>query len=97
MGFFGFNKGKAAERWPFADSPNTAVFTNIRILHIYIGYVVFIFTLTSQSLIGVEPWHNITYAVMWLFVLLHISLSLRFMLQRNAKTVRDPQLAFRGR
>jgi hypothetical protein len=71
--------------------------TNIRIVHIYIGYVVFVFTLASQSLIGVEPWHNITYAVMWLFVLLHVSLSVRFALQRNKKTLRDPQLAFRGR
>jgi hypothetical protein len=71
--------------------------TNIRIVHIYIGYVVFVLVLTSQSLIGLEPWHNITYALMWLFVLLHVSLSTRFALQRNKQTVRDPQLAFRGR
>jgi hypothetical protein len=70
---------------------------NIRIVHIYIGYLVFIFTLASQSLIGVEPWHNLTYAVMWVFVLAHVALSTRFMLQRKNKEVRDPQLAYRGK
>lgn len=65
---------------------------NIRVLHIWIGYVVFIFVMTSQSL-NVEPWHNITYAIMWLVIIAHVALSTRFMLQRRGKGRRDPELA----
>lgn len=66
---------------------------NIRILHIYLGYVVFVLTLTSQSLIGHEPWHNIFYLTNWLFVLSHVALSTRFMLQRRyPRRRRDAEL-----
>jgi len=36
---------------------------HIRTVHVYIGYGVFIFTMVSQSLIGVEPIHMITYVI----------------------------------
>jgi hypothetical protein len=66
---------------------------NIRVVHIWIGYVVFVFVLTSQSLIGVEPWHGFAYGLMWLFIVLHVALSLRFWRQRWTKRVKDPELA----
>mgnify|MGYP001334063586 FL=1 len=68
----------------------------IRVVHIYIGYLLFIFTLLSQAIIGVEPYHNIAYGLMWLFLIAHVSLSFRFMLKRNVKKNVEPSLNFRG-
>jgi hypothetical protein len=65
---------------------------NIRAIHVYIGYGVFIFTMVSQSLIGMEPIHMITYVINWAFIAAHIVLSFRFMLQRVRRTNVDPML-----
>ncbi|MFM2309792.1 MAG: hypothetical protein RLY87_1914 [Chloroflexota bacterium] len=65
---------------------------HMRTVHVYIGYGVFIFTMVSQSLIGIEPIHMITYAINWAFIAAHIVLSFRFMLQRVRKTQIDPML-----
>ena len=65
---------------------------HIRTVHVYIGYGVFIFTMVSQSLIGVEPIHMITYVINWSFIVAHIVLSFRFMLQRVRKGHVDPML-----
>lgn len=67
----------------------------IRVVHIYIGYLLFIFTMISQS-ISVEPYHNVAYGVMWLFLIAHVSLSFRFMFKRNVKRNVEPSLNFRG-
>ena len=66
----------------------------IRILHIYIGYGIFVFTMISQSIIGFEPYHNITYAIMWALIIVHVSLSTRFMLKRNIRKAPEPELEF---
>lgn len=68
----------------------------IRVVHIYIGYGIFIFTLLSQSLIGFEPYHNIFYALNWAFIAVHVALSTRFMLKRNIKRQPEPRLKFYG-
>ena len=67
---------------------------HIRVAHVYIGYGVFLFTMVSQSLLGVEPIHMITYVVNWLFILAHLALSVRFMLQRVRRKKQDPLLDF---
>jgi hypothetical protein len=56
---------------------------NLRVYHIYIGYAVFVLTLTSQSLIGFEPYHAVFYALNWLFIIMHVTLSTRFMLRQT--------------
>jgi hypothetical protein len=66
----------------------------IRILHIYIGYGIFVFTMISQSIIGFEPYHNIAYAINWLFIIGHVALSTRFMLKRNVKKKPETELEF---
>ncbi len=65
---------------------------NIRAIHVYIGYGVFIFTMVSQSVIGMEPLHMITYVINWAFIAAHIVLSFRFMLQRVRRANVDPML-----
>jgi hypothetical protein len=67
---------------------------SIRVAHVYIGYGVFIFTMISQSLIGVEPIHMITYVINWLFIGAHILLSLRFLFKRASRQKQDPMLEF---
>ncbi len=67
----------------------------IRVVHIYIGYLLFIFTFISQS-ISIEPYHKITYAIMWMFLIAHVTLSFRFMLKRNVKKQPEQSLRFRG-
>lgn len=68
----------------------------IRVVHIYIGYAVFICTMISQSIIGFEPYHNIFYALNWVFIIAHVALSTRFMLKRNVKKQPEPELSFRS-
>lgn len=63
-----------------------------RTVHVYIGYGVFIFTMVSQSIIGMEPLHIITYVINWVFIVAHIVLSIRFMLQRVRHSTVDPLL-----
>lgn len=65
---------------------------NIRVAHVYIGYMVFVFTMISQSLLRIEPIHMITYAIMWVFIGAHLILSTRFMLKRVMKQHQDPML-----
>ncbi|MFZ9857903.1 MAG: hypothetical protein ACO3F2_06170 [Roseiflexaceae bacterium] len=66
--------------------------SHIRVVHVYIGYGVFVFTMVSQSLIGMEPIHMITYLINWGFIIAHIVLSIRFMLQRVRRQQLDPML-----
>jgi hypothetical protein len=66
----------------------------IRVLHIYIGYMVFLLTMISQLLIGVEPYHAMFFGLNWLFILLHLVLSARFMLQRRAGGKRDREMSY---
>lgn len=66
--------------------------SHIRVVHVYIGYGVFVFTMVSQSLIGMEPIHMITYLINWGFIIAHIALSVRFMLQRVRRQQLDPML-----
>jgi hypothetical protein len=68
----------------------------VRVVHIYIGYAVFIFTIISQSIIGFNPYYTIFYVMMWIFIIAHISLSTRFMLKRNVKKKPEPELFFRS-
>jgi hypothetical protein len=68
----------------------------IRVVHIYIGYSLFIFTLLSQSLIGFEPYHIILFTFMWISIVAHVSLSIRFAIKRNVKKNPEPSLVFRG-
>lgn len=70
--------------------------THIRIVHIYIGYVVFVFTMLSQGLVGKGWLHDVTYGIMWVVVLAHVALSTRFALQRRARAIKDPELALRS-
>ena len=66
----------------------------IRVVHLYIGYVLFVFTLVSNSLIGLEPYHIIAYIIMWMSLIAHISLSVRFFLRRRSNRLPDPELSF---
>jgi hypothetical protein len=68
----------------------------VRVIHIYIGYLLFVFTLVSQSIIGLEPYHLIAFVLMWVFLLAHVALSFRFMFKRNFKQKAEPSLKFRG-
>jgi hypothetical protein len=65
---------------------------NIRVVHIYIGYGVFIFTMVSQSVIGMEPLHLITYVVNWAFIAMHLALGLRFLMRRLLQKPVEPLL-----
>ncbi len=67
---------------------------NIRVKHVYIGYGVFIFTIISQSLIGLEPIHMITYIINWIFIGAHVLLSTRFMSKRVFKKDPVPSLDY---
>jgi hypothetical protein len=68
----------------------------IRVVHIYIGYFLFIFTFLSQTIIGSEPYHIIAYTLNWIFVVAHVALSIRFAINRNVKKQPVSTLTFRG-
>ena len=68
----------------------------IRVVHIYIGYFLFITTFLSQSIIGFEPHHIIAFTINWIFVAAHVALSIRFAIKRNIKNRPEPSLSFRG-
>ena len=68
----------------------------IRVVHIYIGYCLFITTFLSQSIIGFEPYHIIAFTLNWIFIVAHVTFSTRFMLKRNLKRQPEPLLNFRG-
>ncbi len=58
--------------------------SNPRVIQAYLGYGIGLFTLVSQSLIGTEPMHSITFAVLWLLIGGHIALALRSRSRREA-------------
>ena len=66
----------------------------IRVVHIYIGYFLFVFTFLSQSIIGFEPYHIIAYTLNWIFVVAHVALSIRFAIKRNVKNQPVPELTY---
>ena len=66
----------------------------IRVVHIYIGYFLFVFTFLSQSIIGFEPYHIIAYTLNWIFVVAHVALSIRFAIKRNVKKQPVPELTY---
>lgn len=58
--------------------------SNPRVIQAYLGYGIGLFTLASQSLIGTEPIHSITFAVLWLLIGGHIALAVRSRSRREA-------------
>jgi uncharacterized membrane protein len=68
----------------------------IRVIHIYLGYLVFVVTMLSQGVIRTEPYYRISYVLMIVLVLAHVALSFRFMFKRNYKRNVEPSLNFRG-
>ena len=48
-----------------------------RVMQVYLGYSIALFTLVSQTAIGTEPLHSITFAVLWLFIGGHVTLAIR--------------------
>ena len=57
---------------------------NPRVMQAYLGYGIGLFTLVSQSLIGTEPMHSITFAVLWLLIAGHIALAVRSRSRRES-------------
>jgi hypothetical protein len=68
----------------------------IRVVHIYIGYLVFIFTMLSQSIPFPQPYRLILFTLMWISIVAHVALSIRFAIKRNIKKQPETSLAFRG-
>lgn len=68
----------------------------IRVVHIYLGYLLFVVTMLSQGVITAEPYYRISYILMIVLVLAHVALSFRFMFKRNVKKNVEPSLNFRG-
>lgn len=66
---------------------------NVRVIHIYIGYMLFVTTWISQS-ISTEPYHIIFYTLNWIFIVAHVSLSIRFAVKRNIKKQPIQELSF---
>lgn len=58
--------------------------SNPRVIQAYLGYGIALFTLVSQSLIGTEPMHSMTFAVLWLLIGGHVALALRSRARREA-------------
>lgn len=48
-----------------------------RVTQVYLGYSIALFTLVSQSVIGTEPLHSITFAALWLLIGGHVALAIR--------------------
>lgn len=68
----------------------------IRVIHIYLGYLLFVVTMISQGVLGSEAFYRIPYVLMIGLVLAHVALSFRFMLKRNIAKKEIPSLNFRG-
>ena len=66
--------------------------TNVRVVHIYIGYAVLVSTLAAQGAIGNEPIHSILLVPMWGFITAHVALAVRFALKRRLRRALDPEL-----
>ena len=58
--------------------------SNPRIVQVYLGYGLALFTVTSQSLIGVEPMHSVLFAILWLFIVAHVAMAIGSVQARNA-------------
>jgi hypothetical protein len=69
----------------------------IRVIHIYLGYLLFAITMLSQGVFGSEAFYRIPYILMILLVFAHVTLSFRFMFKRNVKKNAEPSLNFRGK
>jgi ABC-type branched-subunit amino acid transport system ATPase component/branched-subunit amino acid ABC-type transport system permease component len=54
-----------------------------RIMQVYLGYSIALFTLVSQSVIGTEPLHSITFAALWLLIGGHVALAIRSRTRRT--------------
>jgi ABC-type branched-subunit amino acid transport system ATPase component/ABC-type branched-subunit amino acid transport system permease subunit len=57
-----------------------------QVVQVYLGYAVLLFTLSSQSLIGVEPIHSILIAPLWLLISAHVMFGLRNWWLRRDRT-----------
>ena len=57
---------------------------NVKIVHIYIGYVVLLAILISQSLIGAGAIYGIMTGVMYVMILVHVVLGTRSWMQRRS-------------
>jgi hypothetical protein len=67
---------------------------NVRVLHIYIGYALFFFIMSSQVFLKTEPLHTVLYFMQWVTLSFHVALSARFLFKRLAKRATDPQLNY---
>lgn len=67
---------------------------HIRVVHIYIGYAVFISMMIYLSVGSKEPLHMITYGINLAFIVAHVVLSTRFMLKRISRQKQDPMLDY---
>jgi hypothetical protein len=68
----------------------------IRVIHIYLGYLLFVVTMISQGVLGSDAFYRIPYILMIVLVFAHVALSFRFMFKRNVKKNAEPSLNFRG-
>ena len=67
---------------------------NVRVFHVYLGYAVFLFVMSSQVFLKTEPLHTLLYFLQWVTISFHIALSTRFAFKRMGKRKADPNLAF---
>jgi hypothetical protein len=68
----------------------------IRVIHIYLGYLLFVVTMISQGVLGSDAFYRIPYILMIVLVFAHVALSFRFLFKRNVKKNAEPSLNFRG-
>jgi ABC-type branched-subunit amino acid transport system ATPase component/branched-subunit amino acid ABC-type transport system permease component len=64
----------------------------LRVVHIYIGYAVLVFTLAAQGVIGTEPLHTILLVPMWSMIGAHVALGFRFAWRRRQRVSVEPEL-----
>jgi ABC-type branched-subunit amino acid transport system ATPase component/branched-subunit amino acid ABC-type transport system permease component len=64
----------------------------LRVVHIYIGYAVLVFTLAAQGVIGTEPLHTILLVPMWTMIGAHVALGFRFAWRRRQRVSAEPEL-----
>lgn len=67
---------------------------HLRVIDMYIGFSVFAFLLLNRSFVFVEQLKDITSALVWLPVALHILFGIRFLLQRVLKKEWDTPLTY---
>lgn len=64
----------------------------LRVVHIYIGYAVLVFTLAAQGVIGTEPLHTVLLVPMWTMIGAHVALGVRFAWRRRQRVSAEPEL-----